>query len=81
MPIRHWTPLGCDEVLTYCSAGGGGKSEYRKSKIEAKNKKLFEERQRNAKEITKEKERRAHAEETGEDAFAGVHPSRRNRMA
>ncbi|RAH43385.1 RNA-binding protein [Aspergillus brunneoviolaceus CBS 621.78] len=75
---KKYPPRRINVELT---AGGGGKSEYRKSKIEAKNKKLFEERQRNAKEITKEKERRAHAEETGEDAFAGVHPSRRNRMA
>lgn len=59
-----------------CRAGGGGKSNHRKAKIEAKNKKLAEERQNN---LHKEKERKAQPEEA-EDNFAGVHPSRRNRL-
>jgi nucleolar protein 6 len=64
-----------------CSAGGGGNSKDRKDKIEAKNKKLFEERQRNAKEIQKEKKRLEQVEETGVDDYAHIHPSRRPRMA
>ncbi|THC98031.1 hypothetical protein EYZ11_002457 [Aspergillus tanneri] len=60
------------------TAGGGGKSDHRKSKIEAKNKKLAEERQNAAQ---KEKERKVQVEENGADDYAGVHPSRRNRMA
>ncbi|GFN17382.1 hypothetical protein AtubIFM56815_004613 [Aspergillus tubingensis] len=63
------------------TAGGGGNSKDRKEKIEAKNKKLFEERQRNAKEIQKEKQRLEKVEETGVDDYAHIHPSRRPRMA
>ena len=40
------------------SAGGGGaNSEHRKAKIQAKNEKLNEERQRNAKDIKKDKKK------------------------
>jgi nucleolar protein 6 len=63
------------------TAGGGGNTEARKAKIEAKNKKLYEERQRNAKEQKKEKEKKKHGEETGQGDYAGVHPSRLGRMA
>lgn len=86
------------------SAGGGGKSEYRQSKINAKNVKLNDERQRTTKQMHKEKDRKARSKANGggngagqeetadsgavagagageEDAFAGIHPSRRNRMA
>lgn len=69
------------DIFILCSAGGGGNSKDRKEKIEAKNKKLFEERQRNAKEIQKEKQRLEKAEETGVDDYAHIHPSRRPRMA
>lgn len=68
------------------TAGGGGKSEHRRAKIEAKNKKLNEERQRQAKNIQKEKtkSKNTHSkenEEQGADQWAGIHPSRRARMA
>lgn len=48
-----------DCVLTLnCSAGGGGaKSEHRNAKIQAKNEKLNEERQRQAKDIQKDKKK------------------------
>ncbi|KAF7591829.1 hypothetical protein BBP40_001026 [Aspergillus hancockii] len=74
---KKYPPRRINVELT---AGGGGNTDARKAKIEAKNKKLFEERQRNAKEIQKEKDRRDKAEETGNDEFAGVHPSRLSRM-
>ena len=80
MPIS--TIIVCRKLTSIiCSAGGGGNSKDRKEKIEAKNKKLFEERQRNAKEIQKEKQRLEKVEETGVDDYAHIHPSRRPRMA
>ncbi|KAF7623226.1 hypothetical protein AFLA_010530 [Aspergillus flavus NRRL3357] len=75
---KKYPPRRINVELT---AGGGGNNENRKAKIEAKNKKLFEERQRNAKSIHQEKERKAKVEETGVDEYAGVHPSRLSRMA
>ncbi|KAL2866023.1 RNA-binding protein [Aspergillus lucknowensis] len=63
------------------TAGGGGKSEHRKAKIEYKNQKLAEERKRQASDIQALKQNRSQVEETGVDPLAGVHPSRRMRMA
>ncbi|OJJ00647.1 hypothetical protein ASPVEDRAFT_40189 [Aspergillus versicolor CBS 583.65] len=63
------------------TAGGGGKSEHRKAKIDYKNQKLTEERKRQGKEIQTEKVRKTKTEETGADDYADVHPSRRGRMA
>lgn len=64
-----------------CSAGGGGKSKNRQAKIEAKNQRLEGQRQRAAKQTQEEKAKKAEIRENGaEDVFAGVHPSRRNRM-
>lgn len=74
------------------SAGGGGKSERRKAKLEAKNKRLEAQRQRAAKELQKQKEqkkresnrtaevREAETSHRGDGDFAGVHPSRRSRV-
>ncbi|KAL4924927.1 RNA-binding protein [Aspergillus undulatus] len=64
------------------TAGGGGKSEHRKAKIEYKNQKLAEERKRQAKETQTEKVvKKAKAEENPADDYANIHPSRRPRMA
>ncbi|KAH8703833.1 hypothetical protein BGW36DRAFT_355232 [Talaromyces proteolyticus] len=57
------------------TAGGGGKSDHRKTKIKEKNEKLAEERAKAAKE---KKQQKAETETAGQ--FAGVHPSRLNRM-
>ncbi|XHG09278.1 hypothetical protein AWENTII_012349 [Aspergillus wentii] len=70
------------------TAGGGGKSDHRKSKIEAKNQRLEEQRQRSAKEIQREKRKNfdngpqenGGADHDPNDAFAGIHPSRRNQL-
>ena len=67
-------------MFTPHSAGGGGNTEHRKSKIEAKNKKLFEERQRAVKQ-TKQEQHKGPAAQADDDVFAGVHPSRRRQMA
>ncbi|KAL4973767.1 hypothetical protein BDW66DRAFT_99207 [Aspergillus desertorum] len=63
------------------TAGGGGKSEHRKAKIEYKNQKLAEERKRQAKDIMSEKTKEAKVEEKPRDDYANIHPSRRPRMA
>ena len=39
------------------AGGGGNKSEHRKAKIQVKNEKLFQERQRNAKETSEDKKK------------------------
>lgn len=59
------------------SAGGGGGSDNRKAKIQAKNEKLNDERQRNAKEINKDKKKHGKAgaaapKATGANASAAV---------
>ena len=48
-----------DHILTTISSAGGGgaKSEHRNAKIQAKNEKLNEERQRQAKDIQKDKKK------------------------
>lgn len=62
------------------SAGGGGKSKARKTKIKEKNEKLAEERAKIAKDNSKKKQKQ---EQNGKanDEFAGIHPSRLNMMA
>ncbi|KAL2000131.1 hypothetical protein VTN02DRAFT_3518 [Thermoascus thermophilus] len=74
------------------TAGGGGKSERRKAKLEAKNKRLETQRQRAAKELQKQKEqknresdrtaevRKPETSHRGDGDFSGVHPSRRSRV-
>ncbi|KAJ5819798.1 hypothetical protein N7474_005389 [Penicillium riverlandense] len=76
------------------TAGGGGKSDHRQAKIKAKNEKLNDERQRDAKKIQKDKKKHitpaqqgnggtganAVGDDQGEDMYANVHPSRRPRM-
>ena len=78
--------------LFVVSAGGGGKSDHRQAKINAKNTKLNDERQRTVKQAHKEKDRKSRGENKQEaaaapaaggdenDDFAGIHPSRRMRM-
>ncbi|OKL62918.1 hypothetical protein UA08_01994 [Talaromyces atroroseus] len=73
------------------TAGGGGKSTTRKTKLREKNQKLAEERAKLAAEKGKKKKQSnqdgqqdGNENENGEDAggeFAGIHPSRLNRMA
>lgn len=75
-----------------CSAGGGGKSERRKAKLEAKNRRLEAQRQRAAKKLQEQKkqkkrEKNQTAEVRGAESSshrkgdsAGVHPSRRSRV-
>jgi len=55
------------------TAGGGGKSQTRKAKLEEKNRKLAEERDRTAKEQKKQRDTTIRAS----DDLADVHPSRR----
>jgi hypothetical protein len=63
-----------DSRLTWIfSAGGGGKSQTRKAKLEEKNRKLAEERDRTAKEQKKQRDTTTRAS----DDLADVHPSRR----
>lgn len=63
------------------SAGGGGKSDYRKDKIKAKNERLEGQRKRATEQLKQEKARKEEIQKNGgEDAFAGLHPSRRNRL-
>ena len=73
----------------FVRAGGGGKSDHRQAKISAKNTKLNDERHRTLKQAHKEKDRKTRGENKQEaaapaedenDAFAGIHPSRRMRM-
>lgn len=80
----------------HSAGGGGGNSEHRKAKIEAKNQKLNDERQRAAKQTQKDKRKHNKAAQSNDaptganavgvdganenDQFAGVHPSRRGRM-
>ncbi len=77
--------------MTNSSAGGGGNTDSRKAKIQAKNEKLNDERQRDAKKIKTDKKKHdkpaartgANAEAAApaangdDDKYAGVHPSRR----
>lgn len=79
----------------YSAGGGGANSEHRKAKIQAKNEKLNDERQRTAKQIQKDKKKHNKAAKgngatganavgvegaDGDDQFAGLHPSRRGRL-
>lgn len=58
-------------LTTNSSAGGGGaKSEHRTAKIQAKNEKLNEERQRQAKDIQKDKKK--HDKKTAPAAGSGA---------
>lgn len=74
------------------SAGGGGNTDSRKAKIQAKNEKLNDERQRDAKKIKTDKKKHDKPSRTGantevapaapaangdDDKYANVHPSRR----
>ncbi|OXV05351.1 hypothetical protein Egran_06881 [Elaphomyces granulatus] len=58
------------------TAGGGGKSQTRKDKLEEKNRKLAEERDRTAKEQKKKREKNVTTTRAIDD-LADVHPSRR----
>jgi nucleolar protein 6 len=72
--------------LLFYSAGGGGKSESRKTKLKEKNEKLAAERERIAKEQKKQKPKdgpkqnndsNSIPQQNSNDEFAGIHPSRR----
>lgn len=64
-------------MLLVSRAGGGGKSQTRKSKLKEKNQKLDQERDRLAKEQKTQRVQKT----TGDDhQFAGVHPDRLGRM-
>ncbi|KAJ6157333.1 hypothetical protein N7470_004925 [Penicillium chermesinum] len=52
------------------AGGGGGKSDHRRAKIQAKNEKLNDERQRNAKEIQKDKKK--HSKKTQPEGASGA---------
>lgn len=67
--------------LTIYSAGGGGKSETRRTKLKQKNEKLAEERAKNAQEEKKKKTGEKESKQ-GEDGgeYSGIHPSRLNQM-
>jgi hypothetical protein len=66
-----------DSRLTWIfSAGGGGKSQNRKAKLEEKNRKLAEERDRTAKEQKKQREKNVTTTRASDD-LADVHPDRR----
>ncbi|KAN0072159.1 hypothetical protein V8E54_009888 [Elaphomyces granulatus] len=58
------------------TAGGGGKSQNRKAKLEEKNRKLAEERDRTAKEQKKQREKNVTTTRASDD-LADVHPDRR----
>ncbi|KAI5282053.1 hypothetical protein KEM54_003001, partial [Ascosphaera aggregata] len=68
------------------AGGGGGKSEYRKQKIQYKNEKLAAQRAHAAQlaQITKKKKEKRELlygrEEEEEEDYSGVHPSRRKRV-
>lgn len=82
--------------MSFSAGGGGANSEHRKAKIQAKNEKLDDERQRDAKKIQKDKKKHNKSAQAngaptganavgvedaeGDDDLAGVHPSRRGRM-
>ncbi|EED13917.1 RNA binding protein [Talaromyces stipitatus ATCC 10500] len=64
------------------TAGGGGKSETRRTKLKEKNQKLAEERAKNAQEEKKKKQQNKGGEEKKEEGgeYSGIHPSRLNMM-
>jgi len=70
-------------LLTFCndSAGGGGNTAKRRQKIESKNSKLTEERQRKIQEEEKAKwAKKREGASDGAVENGGIHPSRRGRV-